>query len=122
MTNVTMKFDSFEPATETAADLFDSWFDPIESGVGERVSRVHRGAYLQRAGCGLARPRKEETARSSCDSDGCRIGLYKPYREPRRRGYDDDDYTPRERAAEKRSSNSRPSAFQASEPVAAIVK
>ena len=32
-----MKFDSFEPATETAAHLFDNWFDPIEIGVRERV-------------------------------------------------------------------------------------
>jgi hypothetical protein len=37
MTNVTVKTDSFEPATETAAHLFDNWFDPIESGVRERV-------------------------------------------------------------------------------------
>ena len=37
MTNVTMKSDSFEPVVDTAADLFDNWFDPIESGVRERV-------------------------------------------------------------------------------------
>ena len=37
MTNVTMKSDSFEPATDTAAHLFDNWFDPIESGLRERV-------------------------------------------------------------------------------------
>jgi hypothetical protein len=37
MTNVTTKSDSFEPATDTAAHLFDNWFDPIESGVRERV-------------------------------------------------------------------------------------
>jgi cold shock CspA family protein len=49
------------------------------------------------------------------------MGRYKEYREPRRRGYDD-DYTPQDRAAERPPSNSRPSAPQASEPVAAIVK
>lgn len=37
MTNVTTKSDSFEPATDTAAHLFDNWFDPIEIGVRERV-------------------------------------------------------------------------------------
>ena len=37
MTKVTTATDSFAPATETAARLFDSWFDPIESGVRERV-------------------------------------------------------------------------------------
>jgi len=49
------------------------------------------------------------------------MGRYKEYREPKRRGYDD-DYTPQDRAAERRPSNSRPSALQASEPVAATVK
>jgi putative transposase len=50
MTNVTMKSDSFEPATDTAAQLFDNWFDPIESGLRELVRdfidlrRVGRGA------------------------------------------------------------------------------
>jgi putative transposase len=37
MMNVTTTTDSFEPATDTAAQLFDNWFDPIESGVRERV-------------------------------------------------------------------------------------
>ena len=37
MTKVTTASDSFEPATDTAAHLFDNWFDPIESGVRERV-------------------------------------------------------------------------------------
>jgi CspA family cold shock protein len=49
------------------------------------------------------------------------MGRYKAYREPKRRGYDD-DYAPQDRAAERRPSNSRPSAPQASEPVEAIVK
>src|SRR3977135_3968541 len=54
-------------------------------------------------------------------SDGRRMGRYKDYREPKRRGYDD-DYTPQDRAAERRPINPRPSAPQASEPVEAIVK
>ena len=37
MTNVTMKSDSFEPATDTAAQLFDNWFDPIEIEVRARA-------------------------------------------------------------------------------------
>ena len=32
MTSTTTKPDSLQPATETAVDLFDNWFDPIESG------------------------------------------------------------------------------------------
>jgi CspA family cold shock protein len=49
------------------------------------------------------------------------MGRYKEYREPKRRGYDD-DYNPPDRAANKRPSNPRPSAIQASELVSAIVK
>jgi CspA family cold shock protein len=49
------------------------------------------------------------------------MGRYKDYREPKRRGFDD-DYTPQDRVAERRPSNPRPSAPQASEPVEAIVK
>src|SRR5882672_11699681 len=49
------------------------------------------------------------------------MGRYKDYREPKRRGYDD-DYTPRDRVAEGRPSSPRPSTPQASEPVEAIVK
>jgi CspA family cold shock protein len=49
------------------------------------------------------------------------MGRYKDYREPKRRGYDD-DYSPQDRVAERRPSNPKPSAPQASEPVEAIVK
>jgi cold shock protein len=49
------------------------------------------------------------------------MGRYKDYREPKRRGYDD-DYIPQDRVAERRPSNPRPSAPQASEAVEAIVK
>ena len=37
MTSVTMKPDSSQPAAETAVHLFDNWFNPIETGVRERV-------------------------------------------------------------------------------------
>jgi CspA family cold shock protein len=54
-------------------------------------------------------------------NDGRRMGRYKDYREPKRRGYDD-DYIPQDRVAERRPSSPRPSTPQASEPVEAIVK
>lgn len=57
MTNVTTTTDSFEPATDTTAQLFDNWFDPIESGVRDRV----RGFIEELIRCeldeALARPR-----------------------------------------------------------------
>jgi CspA family cold shock protein len=49
------------------------------------------------------------------------MGRYKDYREPKRRGYDD-DYTPQVRVAERRPNNPGPSTSHASEPVEAIVK
>ncbi len=33
MTNNTTKPDSLQPGAETAVDLFDNWFDPIETEV-----------------------------------------------------------------------------------------
>src|SRR5256885_16858879 len=57
MTKVTTTSDSFEPATDTAAHLFDNWFDPIESSVRDRV----RGFIEELIRCeldeALARPR-----------------------------------------------------------------
>jgi cold shock protein len=49
------------------------------------------------------------------------MGRYKDYREPKRRGFDN-DYAPQDRVAERRPSNPRPSAPQASEPLEATVK
>jgi CspA family cold shock protein len=49
------------------------------------------------------------------------MGRYKDYRQPKRRGFDD-DYTPPDQAADRRPMNSRPSAPQASEPLEAIVR
>src|SRR5438128_2437198 len=53
------------------------------------------------------------------------MGRYKDYREPRRRGYDD-DYTHQDRVAERRPNHPKPSApaqaLPGSEPVEAIVK
>ena len=37
MTNVSTTTDSLESATDTATELFDNWFDPIESSLRERV-------------------------------------------------------------------------------------
>jgi putative transposase len=37
MTSTTMKSDCVQPAAEITANLFDSWFDPIEAALRERV-------------------------------------------------------------------------------------
>ena len=49
------------------------------------------------------------------------MGRYKDYRQPKRRGFDE-DYIPQDRGAERWVSNPKPSAPQASEPIEAIVK
>ena len=71
MTNVTTKSDSFEPATDTAAHLFDNWFDPIESGVRERargfVGTLIAESRIQR----FARPRY----RRAKNDDTCSAGI-----------------------------------------------
>src|SRR5947208_16988814 len=55
MTNVTMKSDSLEPATDTAAHFFDHWFDPIESGVRERVREFIEALICGELDAALAR-------------------------------------------------------------------
>src|SRR6185503_15618159 len=65
MTNVTTKSDSFEPATDTAAHLFDNWFDPIEIGVRERVREFLEALIRGELDAVLARPRYG----SACKND-----------------------------------------------------
>jgi putative transposase len=57
MTNLTTGTDSFAPATETAAHLFDNWFDPIESGVRGRVREFIEELIQCELDDALARPR-----------------------------------------------------------------
>src|SRR5947208_5123716 len=71
MTNVTMKSDSLEPATDTAAHFFDHWFDPIESGVRERVHEFIEALICGELDAALARPRY---GRAKSD-DACSAGI-----------------------------------------------
>ena len=57
MTNVTTKSDSFEPATDTAAHLFDNWFDPIETEVRARAREFIEELIRGELDAVLARPR-----------------------------------------------------------------
>jgi putative transposase len=57
MTNVSTATDSFEPASDTAAYLFDNWFDPIESGVRERVRGFIEELIRCELDAALCRPR-----------------------------------------------------------------
>ena len=57
MTSVTTTTDSFASATDTAASLFDNWFDPIESGVREPVREFIEELIRSELETALSRPR-----------------------------------------------------------------
>ena len=56
MTNITTKLDS-QPAAETAVHLFDNWFDPIETGLRDRVRDFIHAMIEGELDLALSRPR-----------------------------------------------------------------
>ena len=74
MTSVTTKPDSSQPGTETVAGLFDNWFDPIESGVRERVREFIEELIRNELDTVLARPRYGRQAKSIEGADGGAAG------------------------------------------------
>ena len=70
MTSNTTKAGS-SPATETAADLFDNWFDPIEAGLRDRVHEFLHAMFEGELDMALSRPRYARRGQpSSCDGQG----------------------------------------------------
>ena len=57
MTSTTTKPDSSQPAAEMAVDLFDTWFDPIETEVRARAREFIEGMICGELDTALARPR-----------------------------------------------------------------
>jgi putative transposase len=57
MTNTTTKPDSLQPAVEMAVDLFDNWFDPIETEVRARAREFIEEMIRGELDTVLARPR-----------------------------------------------------------------
>ena len=57
MTNITTKPDSPQPAAERAVDLFDNWFDPIETEVRSRAREFIEELIRGELDAALARPR-----------------------------------------------------------------
>ena len=71
MTSNTTKPDSSQPATETAAHLFDNWFDPIESGLRDRVHEFLHAMFEGELDMALSRPRYARHGQPlSCDGEG----------------------------------------------------
>ena len=57
MTSISTKTDSAQPAAARAVDLFDTWFDPIETSVRERVHDFIEELIRGELDAVLARPR-----------------------------------------------------------------
>ena len=57
MTSTTTKPDSLQPAAEMAVDLFDNWFDPIETAVRARARDFIEELIRGELDTMLARPR-----------------------------------------------------------------
>ena len=57
MTNISTKLDSSQPAAERAVDLFDNWFDPIETEVRCRARGFIEEMIRGELDAVLARPR-----------------------------------------------------------------
>ena len=72
MTNSTTKPDSLQPAAEKAVDLFDNWFDPIETEVRGRARQFIEELIRGELDEALARPRY---GRSKTAADEERAGV-----------------------------------------------
>jgi transposase-like protein len=71
MTSHTTKPGSSQPAPETAADLFDNWFDPIEAGLRDRVQEFIHAMFEGELDMVLSRPRYARRGQASgCDGQG----------------------------------------------------
>ncbi len=65
MTSITTKLDSAQPAAETAVDLFDNWFDPIETEVRARAREFIEELIRGELDDALARPRYQRGKRAA---------------------------------------------------------
>jgi putative transposase len=73
MTSVTTKTEGLQLETETAGYLFDNWFDPIESGIRERVRELIDELIRQELDEALARPRYGRRAKAPGERSACGV-------------------------------------------------
>lgn len=69
MTSVAMKPELSQPTTESNSHLFDVWFDPIESGVRDRVRELIEQMICSELDAVLSRPRYGRRAKHADSSD-----------------------------------------------------
>ena len=74
MAKLTTKPDSMQPATEMAVDLFDNWFDPIETEVRARARQFIEELIRGELDTALARPRYERSKMAGNEAGACVTG------------------------------------------------
>src|SRR6202789_1217914 len=74
MTKDTTKSDSLQPATEMAVDLFDNWFDPIETEVRARARQFIEELIRGELDTALARPRYQRSKIAGNEAGACVTG------------------------------------------------
>jgi putative transposase len=74
MANNTTKLDSSQSAVDEAVHLFDNWFDPIESGVRERVRDFIHAMIEGELDVSLSRPRYARCAKPSSGHSNGAVG------------------------------------------------
>src|SRR5580658_4694082 len=74
MMNNTTKPDSLQPAAEKAVDLFDNWFDPIETEVRVRARQFIEELIRGELDAVLERPRYERSKMAGNEAGACVTG------------------------------------------------
>ena len=69
MKTTSTRFDSTQPAADTAVHLFDNWFDPIEAAVRDRVRGFIEAMIEGELDAKLMRPRYGRHPKSVLDAD-----------------------------------------------------
>ena len=74
MTKITTKPDSSQPAREKAVDLFDDWFDPIETEVRSRAREFIEELIRVELDDALARPRYQRSKKTADEDEAVVTG------------------------------------------------
>src|SRR3984893_7485357 len=74
MTKLTTKPDTMQPATEMAVDLFDNWFDPIETEVRARARQFIEELIRGELDAALGRPHYGRSKMAGNEAGACVTG------------------------------------------------
>ena len=68
MTNNSMKSLALQSQAETAVHLLDDWFDPIETGLRDRVRELIQAMIESELEAALSRPRYARREKGACEN------------------------------------------------------